>query len=140
MILASGLREFRRDLARIDKDLGKAVSQHLRGVASTVRGAAREKAETFRQSGELARSYRYSVRAKGASIYSNSPYAGVHEFGGTIRPRGTPIEIEKRAPIYGAIADKAAFVEEELGDVLEVVAGRHGFSPGASLGNPTTVR
>ena len=121
-----GLRKLRRDLKAIDKDLAQSLTDHLREIARGVRDEARSRAPV--KTGALQRSIKHSVRARGASIYSNLPYAPVQEFGGTIRPRGTPIAIRGRHFIYSAIADKAANVERDLERSLDVIADRHGFN------------
>jgi phage gpG-like protein len=121
-----GLGKLRRDLKAIDKDLAKSLTDHLREIARGVRDEARSRAPV--QTGALQRSIKHSVRARGASVYSNLPYAGVQEFGGTISPRGTPIAIRGRHFIYSAIADESDHVERELERSLDVIADRHGFT------------
>jgi HK97 gp10 family phage protein len=120
-----GLAKLRRDLRAIDKDLGKALTDHLRDLARDVRDDARSRAPV--KTGALQRSIKHSVRARGASVYSNSPYAGVQEWGGTIRPRGTPIEIRGRHFISSAVADNADHVVKEVERSLDAIADRHGF-------------
>jgi HK97 gp10 family phage protein len=124
-IKANGLAKLRRDLKAIDKDLAKSFTDHLREIAKDVRDDARPRAP--RKTGALQRSIKHSVRARGASVYSNLPYAGVQEWGGTIRPRGTPIEIRGRHFIYSAVDENTKHVEEELTRTLDVIADRHGF-------------
>lgn len=123
---ASGLSDLRRDLGKIDKDLGKSATTHLRGVAAKVRVDARVRTPV--RSGRLQRSVRYSVRAKGASIYSNEVYAPVIEYGGTIAPSGTPFTIKPRRFLNEAADANTRFIEEELGQLLDVIAGQNGFT------------
>jgi HK97 gp10 family phage protein len=121
-----GLAKFGRDLRAIDKDLGKAFTDHLRDLAKEVRDDARSRAPV--KTGALQRSIKHSVRARGASVFSNSPYANVQEWGGTIRPRGTPIEIRGRHFIYSAVDDHADHVAKEVERSLDAIADRHGFN------------
>jgi len=124
-VKVDGLAKLRRDLKAIDKDLGKSLTDHLREIAKEVRDEARSRAP--RKTGALASSIKHSVRARGASVYSNSPYANVQEWGGTIRPRGTPIEIRGRHFIYSAVDDHTDRVKAELERSLDVIADRNGF-------------
>lgn len=121
-----GLAKLRRDLRAIDKDLGKSLTDHLRDLAKEVRDEARSRAPV--KTGALQRSIKHSVRARGASIYSNTPYAGVQEWGGTIRPKGTPIEIQGRHFIYSAIYDHADHIKGQVEGLLDGIADRHGFN------------
>ena len=56
------------------------------------------------KTGALKRSLTYSVKERQDSLVgtmkSSSIYAPVHEFGGTIHPRGYPIKIKKRSFMY----------------------------------------
>jgi HK97 gp10 family phage protein len=125
VVRAPGLSKLRRDLKKIDRDLGREATRHVRRVGNQVRDEARSRAP--KKTGRLSKSIRTSVRSKGASIYSPEEYAGVHEFGGTISPKGTPIEIEGQRFIYGAIDEKADDVAEQLGDLLDHIADTNGF-------------
>lgn len=124
-VKVDGLAKLRRDLKAIDKDLGKAFTDHLRDIAREIRDDARSRAP--RKTGALQRSIKHSVRARGASVYSDLDYAAVHEWGGTIRPRGAPIEIRGRHYIYSAVDENIKHIEEELERSLDVIADRHGF-------------
>jgi len=125
-VRAPGLSKLRRDLGKIDKDLRLAANRHIREVANEVRDEARSRAP--KKTGRLQKSIKASVRAAGASIYSDLVYAPVHEWGGTIRPRGTPIEIEGKHFMRSAVDDKTERIEEHLGDLLDGIADRHGFT------------
>lgn len=121
-----GLAKFQRDLGRIDRGMRTASTRHLRQIANRVRDSARGRAP--RRSGRLARSIRSSARASGASIYSNLEYAPVHHWGGTIRPRGTPIRIEATHFLSEAAEQHTEFVEEELANLLDAIVARNGFT------------
>src|SRR5688572_25988668 len=92
-----GLREFRRDLKRLDPQVDRELRVELREAVGKVIVQAATTAP--RLSGRLARSYRPFVTQRTAGVRSQLPYAGVHEFGGTISPRGTPITIRRSAPV-----------------------------------------
>jgi HK97 gp10 family phage protein len=125
-VRVDGLAKLRRDLKAIDKDLGKSLTDHLREIAKEVRDDARSRAPV--KTGALRGSIKHSVRARGASVYSNLDYAPVHEWGGTIRPRGAPIEIRGRHFIAEAVDANSKRVEDELARSLDAIADRHGFS------------
>jgi phage gpG-like protein len=120
-----GLSKLRRDLKAIDKDLGKALTSHLRGVAREVRDDARSRAPV--DEGDLKKTIKHSVTSKGASVYSDSDYAEVHEWGGVIRPRGVPIEIVGRRYTYDAVGDRTGRIRSEVDRILDVVADHNGF-------------
>jgi len=136
-IRVEGLRELIRDLRRIDKELGRAATTHLRKIARETRDEAARRAPVGKRQKpareRLHRSYRYSVTQRGASVYTISPYGAVHEFGGTIKPRGVPITIPRRRMIYGAIDARREGIEEELGGLLDVIAATNGFRPDVQL-------
>lgn len=70
---------------------------------------------------------KHSVTAKQMSLYSDSPYSAVHEYGGTIRPRGTRIRIEKSRMLTGAVEDNRDELEEYILDMMENLARENGF-------------
>lgn len=120
-----GLRELRRDLRAMDAALPKEVSGVLRQAAQIVADEARRRAPV--RSGTLAAGYRPGTAGDKALVRTTVPYAPVHEFGGTIRPRGTPITIRKQSMIYGAIARRREDVERLLLREFDQLASRHGW-------------
>lgn len=116
---ASGLRELRRDLRRIDKNLAKAFNRALREIGNEIRDEIRGSTQRPYRTGKLRRSVKTSVRAKGVSLYSLLKYAPVHEWGGTIRPRGTPITIERTEFIRGQVIKNREETERKVGDLIE---------------------
>jgi phage gpG-like protein len=124
-VKVDGLAKLRRDLRAINKDLGKSLTDHIREIAKEVRDDARPR--TPELSGALRRSEKYSVRTRGAAIYSKLPYAGVQEWGGTIHPRGAPIKIRGRHFLYSAVDQNAAHIKAELERSLDEIADRNGF-------------
>jgi len=124
-VKTQGLNQTLRALNRVNKDAGKEVKRGLREIAKKVRADARPLAPV--KTGKLAASYRYSATNKGAAVGSSLPYAGVVEFGGTIRPRGVPIKFKPSRPLGRAVQKDTAHIEEELGRLFDDLARRNGF-------------
>lgn len=129
VVKAPGLSKLRRDLKKIDKDLGRDATRHVREIAKSVRDEARSNLQerSKNPTGAMARTIKHSVKSRGASIYSDHEGSGVQEWGGRISPRGTPIEISGKAYMRDAVVTKADDVAEQLGDLLDVIARRNGF-------------
>ncbi len=124
-IQIEGLAQLRRDLRAIDAGLSRELNVELR---QTVNIAARDAATLApRRTGKLARSYKPFTRGNIAGVRSPLPYAPVNEYGGTIRPRGVPIDIRRSQPVSRAVERNADRIAEELGDRIEDLARRHGF-------------
>ena len=120
-----GLRELRRDLRKIDKDAPKAVAKVVKAAAVIVATAAEGLVRS--QSGRLASSIRGTTRGDRGIVRSTVPYAGVQEYGGTIRPRGTAIEIIGQGFVEKAIENKRDEVAEAIGYGIEALAVRNGW-------------
>lgn len=120
-----GLGALRRDFRAIGAGLNRELNAELREAASV---AARDAgALAPRRTGALARSYKPFVRGNKVGIRSPLPYAAVHEWGGTIRPRGAPISIQRSAPVSRAVERNADRIIEDIGDRIEALAKRNGF-------------
>lgn len=118
-----GLREFRRDVRRLDSDADKELRKELKAAGDTVlRGA-----DVPTRSGALKRSLRISVTAKGVSIYSNLPQAPVLHWGGEISPRGVPIRFPRTEFLSGALDRGADRLVEDISDSVERAAKRTGW-------------
>jgi phage gpG-like protein len=124
-IRVDGLREFRRDLKRLDNEADKELQRGIRDGAQKVLTAAR--AAVPRQSGALARSLKISVTARKASIYSNLPYAPVVHWGGEIKPRGVPIRFPRTEFASKAAEQGADQLVEDIADGVERAARRTGW-------------
>src|ERR1044072_7305494 len=90
-IRVQGLREFQRDLRKLEPETAKLLRADIKAVAERVAVEARSHA--VRRTGRYAASIRPYVTARGASIGSRLPQAGVLHWGGTIRPRGGPATV-----------------------------------------------
>jgi phage gpG-like protein len=124
-IQVKGLRELQRDLRKLQPAAGKELRGELRKGAGTVATAARPKAPVA--TGKLAASYRAGATNRGAFVRSRLPYAAIHEYGGTINPKGTTIHIRESAPIRKAIDAKANQIVDDIADGIERLAKRHGW-------------
>ena len=120
-----GLADLRRDLRRADPEIRREVTRALRAGAVTVAAAAGPLAP--RRSGTLASSFRPGSSGDTAFVRSRVPYAGVVEFGGTIRPKGTPIEIRPQPAVTRALALREDSIVEKVGDALDGVFARAGW-------------
>lgn len=125
-IRTQGLGALNRSLGRISKDLKRESIKHLRETAREVRDTAKPLAPV--KTGKLAGSFRYQASARGASVSSALPQAGVHEFGGVISPRGVPITIARSRMLGTAVQREAPRIEEEIGKLLDRIARTQGFS------------
>lgn len=124
-VKVEGLAELRRDLRRLEPAALKEIQGTLKGAVNVV---AREAALLApRRTGEYAASFRPYTRGNRAGVRSTWPGAGVHEYGGTIRPRGTPILIRRSAPITRAAERQMDTVVQELGDGIEQAARSTGW-------------
>jgi phage gpG-like protein len=120
-----GLREFRRDLRRLDSGIDRELRGSIREAAGKVAVTAAGLAP--RRTGALARSIRPYVSGARASVGSRLPYAGVVHFGGMIRPRGVPISFKPTEFISRAVESHANALVDDLGDAIEHAARRAGW-------------
>jgi hypothetical protein len=124
-IRVEGLREFQRDLKRLEPETAKLLRADIRATAARV--AVEARANAPRLTGRYAKSIRPYVTAKGVSIGSRVPYAGIVHWGGTIQPRGVPITFPARPVISDAVDHNADRLINELGDAVETAAHRTGW-------------
>jgi hypothetical protein len=124
-VKVNGLAELRRDLRRLEPTTAKEIQRVLKEGAEIV---AREAALLApRRTGALAESYKAYTRGARAGVRSSLPYAAVHEYGGTIRPRGTPILIQRSEPITRAVERQANAIVDELAAGIEAATSRDGW-------------
>lgn len=127
-VRVKGLKELRRDLKQIDKGLTKEVTKAQKSAA----GPAARRASQLAPRGDtakpnLADSVRPFASGTRAGIRINQPYAGVQNFGGSIRPRGTPITIRATGFATKAVEESMDDFIDDLGDNIDALAVRHGF-------------
>jgi phage gpG-like protein len=122
-----GFKEFRRDLKRLEPEAEKALRKDIKAAAGKVAVAAAASASVFARTGKYAKSIRPYVTARGASVGSRLPQAGVLHFGGTIRPRGVAITFPARPVVGEALDRQTDRIVEEVGDAIEQAAIRAGW-------------
>lgn len=120
-----GLADLRRDLRRAEPRVRREVTQALKEGAVVVAAAASPLAP--RKSGTLAASYRAGAAGNSAYVRSRVPYAGVQEFGGVIRPKGSPVRIRPQPAVTRALSLKEDSVVDAVGDALDGVFARTGW-------------
>jgi phage gpG-like protein len=135
-VKVNGLAELRRDLRRLQPALATQLSRVLKEAASIVAADAASLAP--RKTGALAASYRPYASGNRAGVRSRLPYAAVHEYGGTISPRGADILIARSEPVSRAVARNTDAIMRELEDGFEVAAARTGWTGSAPLGPVST--
>lgn len=125
-VRVEGLAQLRKDLRQIQPAARREITRGLKEgavvVAATARPLARRGA-----TGRLAAGFRPGAAGNSAFVRNRVPYAGVHEFGGVIRPRGVPITIKAHPAATRALALKEDAIVEKVGDAFDAVARRHGW-------------
>lgn len=128
-----GARSLRRDLNRMIPGTGKLVTGVLRETIQPLAADARSRApvgtgENDPHPGQLRDRLRGVAYSTNASIRDTLPYAPVHEFGGTIRPKGTPIKIEGKHFVYDAIDAQKDDIIAKLTEAFGPWARRYGWT------------
>lgn len=124
-VTVRGYSAFRRSLRRLDKDLDTQLRDYVKEIAGEVAEEARKRTPV--RSGALQNSIRASVTQKRATIYSTKPYAGVVEWGGTIRPKGAPIKFDAARMMVGAVESKSEEVEARMLRIFDSLTSTSGF-------------
>lgn len=120
-----GLRELQRSFKRLQPEVEKELRKDIKAAAGKVAVAAQ--AGAVRRTGAYARSIRPYVTARGVSVGSRLPQAGVLHWGGTIRPRGVPITFRARPVVSEALDRQTDRLVEDLGDAVEKAARATGW-------------
>jgi phage gpG-like protein len=124
-IRTENLAQLRRDLKRLDPLIDRELRDSIKEAADKV--AVTAGALAPRRSGALAHSIRPFVSGAKASVGSTLPYAGVVEFGGSIRPRGVPITFKPAGMVGRAVEDHADQIVEDIADGVDRAARRAGW-------------
>lgn len=90
--------------------------------------AAEAKGLAPHRSGRLAASIKGTTSGNSGVVKSDLPYAKVHEYGGTIRPRGTAINIKRSEYVGRAQDHKQAQVAALLARRFDDLAARNGWN------------
>jgi hypothetical protein len=130
-IRVQGLRDLQRAFRHMEGGMHKEIRDRLKSIgtsaAERARGLLRERSK--HSTGRMAGTIKTSVRQNGVSIVSSHPGAPVQHWGGSIRPRGTPIHITAKYFAIDAAASYMPEAEERLGqmidDLYEGVGGFH---------------
>lgn len=134
------LRGLQQDLESVQlglgREVGKAVKEAARGVERVIprftpfdpkhRSLRRDKDGSVISVPHLRDSF--DTRTAGATtavITSDHPAAGVVEFGGTIRPKGTPIRIREYRMAGKAVDAQAAQFERDLTARIDALLRHH---------------
>lgn len=124
-IKVAGLKEFRRELKKLDGDFPKEMSRVNNDVAGLVADAARSKAagqgSTLEKAAPSIRAMKGATRAQIAIGSSQYPYALGAEFG-SIRYKQFPSPIPGGRSLYPTIRAKRNEVMERYGDLVDDVA------------------
>lgn len=99
------MQTFRKSVRDTDRGAMRMVQAVTKSAAQIVASDARTLAP--RRTGALAESITATTAGHAGIVKSTLPYAAVHEWGGTIRPRGTPVHI-KRSEYVGRAQDRNA--------------------------------
>jgi hypothetical protein len=113
----------------IQKASEKALLAEMRRVGNEARDYVRAGHGPPYETGALRKSVKTSVRRKSTiALYSNLPQAPVWEWGGTIRPRGVPINIPKTQFVTGAAKKFGDHIDDELAVAFDRIAAAEHFT------------
>jgi phage gpG-like protein len=107
-------------------DVRREVSRALKEGAVVVARASGPLAA--RRTGALAGSFKPGASQMKAYVRSRLPYAGVLEYGGTIKPKGAPVVIKAHPAATLALERNQEKIVDHIGDAIERVASTHGWS------------
>lgn len=124
-VRVDGLKELRKSLRAVDKGALREVQEVTKRAAGIVAAEARTLAP--RRSGKLQASIRGTTAGNSGVVRSPLPYAKVHEYGGTIRPKGTDIRINRSEFVTRALDRKEDAVLNELARGFDDLTRRHGW-------------
>lgn len=116
-----GLADLRRAIKKANAAAAKRITAVFRSLGRLVQGRAKSEARRFRDSGTLEQSLRLSSTTKKSSIYSDLVYAPVHEYGGTVAPRGVPIAVPRRQFLNHAVQNSRREIDGQLERLLDEI-------------------
>jgi hypothetical protein len=120
-----GLTGLQRDLKHLVPTARRDITAALKeGAVEVARAAGPLSAH---RSGALAGSWRPGASMMQGFVKSRLPYAGVLEYGGTIRPKGAPVVIKAHPAGTRALAAKEEKIVERVGDAIDRAAVKHGW-------------
>lgn len=133
-VRVEGLRDLRRDLRAVEKDLGKELTEALKEGAQPVVSEAQDLAPARPRSGRLRRSIKaYAVKG-GVGVGSRLPYANVIHWGGTTGRGHVPgrggsgsVKVTGTEFVRRAAESKDDEVLNDIADAVDRLLTRHGF-------------
>lgn len=129
-----GLKELRRALGQVDKQLPKNLRGRLKRIGDKVADRARQRMP--KRSGRAASSVKAGVSGNNAYVQTGKktvPYAAWLDFGGTLRPSGQRrgLQVRPRIPggryLYPAIEQMRPQTEREAREAFEETARELGL-------------
>lgn len=131
-VRVEGLKELRRDLRLIEKDLPRDLGRTMKTAVEPVASKAAGLAPVL--TGRLARSVKPSAQGTNAAIRSRLPYANVIAWGGTTGRGHKPgaagsgsVKVKaSRFPEKAAEAEAETFLQR-LADGIDGLLTKHGF-------------
>jgi phage gpG-like protein len=124
-VQVEGMAKFRRSVKAIDRGALAEVQAVTRYAAEIVASKARTNAPV--KTGKLRDSIVGTTSGASGIVRSPLPYAAVHEYGGTIRPRGVPIVIARSAYVDRAADDSQERVMQALATGFDKLCRLHGW-------------
>jgi hypothetical protein len=124
-VQVKGMAPLRRALNRLEPEANKELGGRLREMASNVLEDARPGIP--RLTGELAASFRISVTQRRVTIYSRLPQAPVVHWGGTIEPRGVPINFPRTDFLTRVLEAQRDELVDDVADAFDDVTSRVGW-------------
>jgi hypothetical protein len=114
-------------LLSILRETQDAMNDELADVADSSVAKVQGSSEDPFLFGTTRGSVRKEENEFGFALTSDLPQAGVWNFGGTIEPRGVPIEIPRTEFVVKPVEDLGADIDERIADRFDNIAHRHGF-------------
>jgi len=126
-VKVEGLADIRKSLRKLERTgQSREVTRALKQGATLVATAARPFA-AHGKTGVLAAGWRAGASGNKAFVKNKVPYAGVHEFGGTIQPKGTAIKIKATPSATRALEAKEERIVALVSDAFDDLASRYGW-------------
>jgi hypothetical protein len=127
VIDTSGISDLLRDLGKIDKGLRAAMVAELRDIGNSARDKVRSGTQPPFRTGKTRRSFKTSVKGGTIAVYSLLPQAPVWQWGGSIKPRGVPIEFPRTEFVTKEVEEAGKGADERLAGLLDATAARYEF-------------
>jgi phage gpG-like protein len=124
-IRVDGLKDLQRDLKQLQPAARKDITKALREGAKLIHRTGRP--YVAQKSGRLARGWRPGATQMQGFVRNREPYAGIQEYGGTIRPKGAAVEIRAKPSMTRALEQRQEALVDSVGDAVEDAARRYGW-------------